>query len=451
MFRTKLLIVAIALLLAGCATSFVDFSVERGDYFSGYSAALKSEKDIRKSVAEKIMQLSGGAASDKFFKSAQRDIEIEHRPKASYFTETLRHFGFAVQDGLLTQAQSNTLRSDLINRLNKEVIRDPSLLDSPALIELAGGPGKTKADVALDAMKRIPPGETLGFKSMIPYYVIIKSDGKMDKTQEAESLLKAEIVKNLDATRGQSFDFGFIQEVLTYVELSGDRSIDFKITDFIAASSMQKSDLPKIARSYPDLVTKLSRERSLLIDIKTSGDEFLAGEIGDALKAYNAWITIDPDSPRKLNLNRLRINEQRSGPNNATQIDSSPNFATLLFIPKNASVLFDYATSEYAMSWNFTAQDSLTKKSTTVSGNRRLKKVTCNNFRYKNVFGGEGAISPYSSSETQSFCTSSASIDFDAAKADVIKEMAKEIADKILLNQASGHKVTMLYSTNSAW
>lgn len=451
MIRTKILTVTFALFLAGCATSFVDQSIKQGDYFAAYTSALKSDKDVRKPIAEKLLQISGGASGDQFFKSARRDIEIEHRPQAFYFTQTLRHFGLAVQDGLLSQAQSDVLRSDLINRLNKEVLRDPTLLDSPEILVLAAGAGKTKSDVAFDAMKRLPPGETLSFKPMIPYYVIIKSEGKAENIQEAEALVKAEIVKNLDATKGQLFDFGFIRDVLTYVELSGDRSIDLKITEFIANSRIQKSDLPKIAKSYPDLAAKLSRDRSVSIDIKTNGDEFLAGEIGDALKAYNSWITIDPDSPRKLNLARLRLNEQRTGPNNSTQIVSNPSFGTLLFIPQNASVMFDYSTTEFALRWNFTAQDSATRKSITITGDRRAKKVECRNVRYRNVFGGEGAINGWPSQEVANFCTNSDRIDFDQMKADIIKELATEIADKLLLNQTSGYTVTRLYSPNSAW
>ena len=451
MFRTKLLTVLFAIALTGCATSFLDRSIEQGDYFAAYTVAQKSDKDARKSISEKLLQISGGASSDKFFKSAQKDIGIEHRPGASFFVDTMRYFDLAVQDGLLSQEQSKALRVGLINRLNAEVIRDPKLLDYPVLVELAGGAGKTKADLALDAMKRLPPGETLSFKPMIPYYVIIKNEGKADKTQEAEALVKAEIAKNLDATKGQLFDFGFIQEVLIYVELSGDRSLDFKISDFIASSRIQKSDLPKIGKLYPDLAAKLARDRAVTIDIKTNGDEFLAGEIGDALKAYNSWITIDPDSPRKLNLARLRFNEQRSGPNNATQIVSNPSFGTLLLIPKNASVMFDYSTTELALRWNFTAQDSLTKKTITLSGDRKAKKIECRNVRYRNVFGGEGAIDGWPSSEAVSFCTSTQQIDFDYVKSQLIKEIAVEIAEKLLLNQTPGYTVTRLYSPQSAY
>ena len=218
------------------------------------------------------------------------------------------------------------------------------------------------------------------------------------------------------------------------MKISQDQSFADKFTARLRKIPLSRSDLKEIAAIFPQFASQQMESRLIKIDIKTNGDEFLAAEVGDVLKNKNEWLDFNPEHSRKLILNRFRINEQRGAPSNMTETVSNPDFGTLLFIPKNASVLFDYTVTESALQWNFTAQDSLTKKSKNISGNKRFKKIECRNMRYQNVFGGTGALTSYPNSWVQSFCTNNANLDFDSERSKVIEEIAGVINENLYLN-----------------
>lgn len=185
---------------------------------------------------------------------------------------------------------------------------------------------------------------------------------------------------------------------------------------------------------YPKFATDQLIQRVIKLTVVTNGDDFLASEVADALTMQNEWLELDSDAVRKISLNRLKLNEQRTSPINMSETVANPSFATLLFIPKNASVLFDYSSSEYSLRWGFTAHDSLTKKSKNISGNWRVTKTECRNIRFQNVFGGTGALHSYPNSQVESFCTKNSSTNFDKVREDVITEMAKEINESIIIS-----------------
>ena len=101
-------------------------------------------------------------------------------------------------------------------------------------------------------------------------------------------------------------------------------------------------------------------------------------------------------------------------------------------IPKNASVLFDYSTSEYAVQWNMSIVDSQSKGAKAFSGKRNGKKVECRNFRYQNVFGGTGSLYSMPNDAVANFCQSDANVDFDQIRAGAISEIASEINRTLL-------------------
>ena len=150
------------------------------------------------------------------------------------------------------------------------------------------------------------------------------------------------------------------------------------------------------------------------------------------MQKANEWVEVTPDATKKLLFNRLRLNEQRTPPTTNSEIIPDPDFATLLLIPQNASVLIDYTASEYSVQWNFQVQDPQTRKSKTFTGNRKFKRIECRNMRYQNVFGGVGALYAYPNARTQDACTSGASVDFDVARAKVLQDIAKEVNNEFL-------------------
>lgn len=416
-------------LLAGCATPYGVHSVlEEGSYAQAYAMTVNHEQyyQDRKKVVDYILRETGGSKKDVYFRAVHSLVVSQSQKDSRFFLATLKHINAAPSDGLLSQAQANSLRDDLQKLLEETSLTNPVLLQSNELLSAFGLAGD-KIAMADRSLQRLERGSDVDLKNIFPIYFEYKNNGDGARVKKAIAVMQKIVEKDLNSFGSRAIGYSSLSVYLEYIALTGDSTFDAKIQDLLARAFLSRKELLEIEKFYPEFAKKQMKSRLVRVDIKTNGDEFLAVEIANQLNEINEWVVLDEDSARKINLVRLRLNEQRMQPMSNTEIISDPDFGVLLMIPKNASVLVDFNVSEYSMQWSFVAQDSRTKKSKTISGTRRFKKIECRNMRYQNVFGGVGALHSFPNARVQRLCEEGLAVDFDKARSDVIREFAHEI------------------------
>lgn len=424
---------AVAIFLAGCATYGPQSMVRAGNYAAAYSLAINDAQlsKERKDIADSILQATGGAKGDVYFRSVQSSIQHENYKNREFFLQTLRHITAAPSDGLLSTAQAEVLRKELRDAVENAITDDPQLLESDELLT-AFGLSRDRMAITERTLDRLINASTTDLEKFFPLYTIFRTGNDAARMERTKSAMQTVITKNLASLKDQTVSYSVISVYVNYAKLTGDRTFDTRIQEALARANLSRQNLTAIGEVFPEFAQNNLSSRQIKIDLKTNGDEFLMGEISDALKLVNEWIEIDPEANRKINLVRLRLNEQRSQPINNTEVVPDPDFGTLLMMPKNASAMIDYTSSEYSLQWNFTVQDPLTKKSKPITGAQRLKKIECRNIRYQNVFGGVGPLYNFPNARVQAACEDGARVDFDKARADVVRQIAQEINDNFL-------------------
>lgn len=428
-------IVGITAFVAGCASFGPQAMVKAGNYSAAYSLVINDfqlTKD-RKNVVASILQATGGAKGEVYMQTVQSGIRRENYRTRVFFMQTLRHINAAPSDGLLSQDQAQALRTELRDALEKSIMDDPQLLESEELLS-AFGLARDRLAIAQRTLTRLVASGSDELEKFLPIYTVFKNDNDALRTEEAKVAMRALIFKNLTVLKNQRVGYSSLSIYVEYVRATGDHALDVHIKETLTRATLTRGDVENITKVFPEFSEKYLSTRQIKLDLKTNGDEYLVGEIADALKSVNEWVEVDPEAPRKINLVRLRLNEQRTQPINNTEVVSDPDFGTVLMMPKNASVMIDYSSSEYSLQWNFTVQDPQTKKSKPISGTQRLKKIECRNIRYQNVFGGVGALHHFPNVRVQRLCEDGASVDFDKARADVIRQIAQEINDNFIIS-----------------
>lgn len=170
------------------------------------------------------------------------------------------------------------------------------------------------------------------------------------------------------------------------------------------------------------------QRRETKLRVTSESDDPFVDELATALPKSNEWISIDDEAKRILTLSRLRFSEREGAPAVRTQTVSQLDFATLLFIPRNASILFDYTATKYDLNWSMNIRDSQSRKTKVIAGKRSAEKVECSNLRYRNVFGGEGTLDTVPP-VVQEFCSRSNTVRFEAVREGAVREIANEVAD----------------------
>lgn len=419
-------------IISGCSTiKLTNTHLELGHYGEAYAVSILDPTYLqeRGNVKQKAMDETGGARSDKFLESLRRSLQV----RIKYFDgdtlpgykKTLKVWKNAEEDGLISPNQHDALKKELATLIENSAIKNPSIIEDDEIKKFMATYGVSDITVAEKGLNTLIKSGESSAEKYLEFYKIFRGKNE-DLAQRAGTNLKIATEKILSReTSKKTFDD--LAPSFEYIELSKDRSLDKKLQSKLASISLSRENIKRIAPIFPEFSNEQIRNRTIKIDIKANGDEIFAGEISDALLKKNDWIEIDHESTRKINLNRVRISEQRNSSANLTQTVANPDFSIILFIPRNASVLFDYTTTDYNLQWSLIAQDSLTKKSKAINGNRRLKKTECRNIRYQNVFGGTGSIGNYPNSQVQSFCTENANIDFDAEREKIIGDIASAI------------------------
>ena len=426
----------IAMALTGCATQYGPKTMAEGGHYSRAYAMVHEDgphKGERQSLVQFIQESTKAKGATVFLDSFKKSIQYDTPKDARFFQSNLRNINFAYEDKLISAGQKTELLNLLALQLTLQALKSPELLNNKELLSALN----VSADKSALADRALEVLTSTNEKELEKYFPVFNAYKDESNTAGMERALKAmrPLVDGPTTTlKGQKVGFYALELFVRYVEVTGDRSMDEKILGLLGETKLSKANLDVVEKVFPDYSKAQMAARSIKVEFKTNGDEFLLSELADEVQKANEWVEVTPDATKKLLFNRLRLNEQRTPPTTNSEIIPDPDFATLLLIPQNASVLIDYTASEYSVQWNFQVQDPQTRKSKTFTGNRKFKRIECRNMRYQNVFGGVGALYAYPNARTQDACTSGASVDFDAARANVLKDIAAEINKEFLAN-----------------
>ena len=424
----------IAMALTGCATQYGPKTMAEGGHYSRAYAMVHEDgpyKGERQALVQFIQESTKAKGATVFLDSFKKSIQYDTPKDARFFQTNLRNINFAYEDKLISAGQKTDLLNLLALQLTLQALKSPELLNNKELLSALN----VSADKSALADRALEVLTSTNEKELEKYFPVFNAYKDESNTAGMERALKAmrPLVDGPTTTlKGQKVGFYALELFVRYVEVTGDRSMDEKILGLLGETKLSKANLDVVEKVFPDYSKAQMAARSIKVEFKTNGDEFLLSELADEVQKVNEWVEVTADAPKKILFNRLRLNEQRTPPTTNSEIIPDPDFGTLLLIPQNASVLIDYTASEYSLQWNFQVQDPQTRKSKTFTGNRKFKRIECRNMRYQNVFGGVGALYAYPNARTQDACTSGASVDFDAARAKVLQDIAKEVNNEFL-------------------
>ncbi len=395
----KLLLALIATLaLVGCANTPEKRMLKQGSYAEAYfetqtGRAGKNDSD-RATVVSEVLSKTGGAKETRF-KDLLSNYMDRKKKSMWFFLDMQQVLRQGVKDGLISSEQQAELGDQLLFLLAKESIESPGLLKEERVIAAFPAAGKHRSKIALSQFANLQADPNIvGLLVYVPLYQFFVETHDEASAGKVRAAMRSKAENQLKASDSTLTNLSAVEPLFTYLKVTGDRTLDSAVLVALAKVKLTRSDLT--AGNIPTLFPTFAKERLgssvIKLNITSQNDEFIVGELIEELKKENEWLEVADNATRKLTLGRIRFQENRPNPLNMTETVQDPSFATLLFIPRNASVLFDYSTSEYAVQWNMGVMDSLSKGTKTISGQRKAKKIECRNLRFQNVFGGTGAL-----------------------------------------------------------
>lgn len=417
--------VFLSALLTACATTIGDQDISERNYAAAlysvnYEASV-SGKDVS-SLAEKIKSAAGPRYQSIFFDDSKSLIKKKTKSRL-FFKDMLVYIENSQRTGLLNAEQAQDLHELMYRSLAAQTILNPDLVNGELRDKYPDL--KKYAAVAQDfELNRALSGEMTELDDYKSLYASMK---KVDEAK-AMALLPA-IRKKVGATAKDAGPGSWrdLSSVVAIYALTRDAQVEQSVRQFLLRADISRKQLKdEAAALLPDVTAAVLAEREVLVSIVSDSNDAFIDELPKALEAVDEWVVVDDDAKRSVKISRLRFAERIGHPVSRTQIVGSPDFSTLLFIPKNASVIYDTLSSSYDLSWSMNVSDSAGKGSKIISGKKTVQKVECSNIRFKNVFGGEGPLNIVPS-EIQSKCSSQGNVDFDAVRASAVKEIAGEI------------------------
>lgn len=424
-----------SMIFTGCATSSPEaIYLKNGQYAESYYFISAYGESIspknRAGIIQEILSKTNGAQGTIFKNQILGKIQSQPKDLDSYKSHKLV-IEMASSDGLLSHDQKNEINNELLQSLEKDSITNSKLRDE-SLRSLYPQMGAYRLQIAKSQINDLEKGNA-DLSEYIPFYKFFAENNDLENSERIRKTMRSKIAETLNSNTSSINSYKNLESTLRYIEITDDRDFDKKIKEILAKTPMTRSQLTlgPVSALYPTFSKDQVITRATRLSLTSSKDDYIIQEIGDAIKRKNEWVIID-ENGQNLNFSRMRFQESRTGPINQTQTVSNPNFTTLLFIPKNASVLFDYTTTEYAINWGMHVQDQKSNKAKSISGQRTAKKIECSNLRYQNVFGGTGSLSSMPNEETAAFCTSSANVNFDKIRSEAIDSIASEINNHFL-------------------
>lgn len=426
--RRLVLAVAVSTLLSACATSYVDRAIESKAYATAfYSVSMyhnPAPADQVKKAAQRIKEDAGPNFQNEFLAQTLAPMN-QIGESETYFLNRRLYLDQAKKTGLLSEAGAEKVELELGRQIASNIVLQKDVSDRvksayPKLPELVAQAKEAEFQNALD-------GKLKAFADYVGVFRAVKEESP-DKAKMLLPQLRKQASKLLAEDKGVSA----LNAVMDAYSDTKDSELRALVVQHFQSTSLRRDQLTAFGKGeFSEIIGAEMVRRETKLRVTSESDDPFVDELARELPKSNEWISIDDEATRTLNLSRLRFSEHEGSPAVRTQTVSQLDFATRLFIPRNASVLFDYTTTKYDLSWSMNVRDSQSKKSKVIAGKRNAEKVECSNLRYRNVFGGEGTLDTVPPA-VQEFCSRSNSIRFEAIREGVVQEIAKEAANFVL-------------------
>jgi hypothetical protein len=439
----KTISLVVALVISGCATtgSHIDNMLNRGDFVSAYKYAIVRGEKVRNrsEFVNSLKSHSSGFTSEKFYNSAKLDIIGGHRSESN-FIDFANLITLSEQDRLISATQAIALKAELLYVVELQSFYDPAILKSAPLKFALPSLGTAEGKADIIKYKLLPISEKPNAKliELVPFFRVSSSLIDQNLLSQLKSIGSSLFEREISALSSNASQIAFsdFSPLVYYSNFSKSEKLSERLKIISSRVSFTKSDLKsqEMEQFDSEFVKRELVIRTIKFKVVIEPDDGAFQEdISKLLLNKNEWVQIDDESKNTLIIKRQRFLENLGNPSGGTEIVPDPNFVTLLFIPKNASVLFDYVSTEYRIDYSIDVSLSSKLARKNVRGTDTLKRTECRNIRYQNVFGGVGSINAFPNDRVQSFCTSSNGNSFDSLRSRVLDKIATEINDSVLI------------------
>lgn len=427
---------ALATLITGCATSDTDHLVKKGGFseaFYGVSMYRNSvPQDVVKSLSQKIKD-SGGSGVQADFLNKTLAMVSSKAKNADFFLDMRIYTDQAEQNGLLSPQGAEKLNSELSLELARQITLRPSDFGEKVRNAYPMLP-KYMAQARAVQFERAIGGQLGNLQEYVALYMSLLADD----AAKAEQILP--VIRTRVAKESEKAGDGSLKNMIGAYLATKDPEVKTMTLSYLQSGGPSRQELKEFSSGeFAEPVKIAIGKREVRVKVVSDSNDAFVDDLVGALPKRNDWLVVDEEAERTLTVSRLKFNERESSPLLRTQTVSDLDFATLLLIPRNASVLFDYSTTKYDLNWSMSIRDSKTKTSKVISGRQQVEKTECSNVRYRNVFGGEGALG-FVPNGISAFCSRSSAVNFEATREDVVKGISKEVADFLLGSSETGMK-----------
>ena len=261
--KKHLLIYLSTLFFIGCAsvspTAYVDKLLERGDFAElYYYVVIANDKNVDQTKFKNaILSKTGGAKNSSFFNLAAKQINIAYHPHVDFFIDTHKFIQEARKDNLVTEAQALQLDEILQENLEKNFFDIPELTSSTAIGKLWPDIKIKSDEIFQEKLRDLTLATDSSVESFFPIYIYFqKSNNMIGKTQTLTAMqIQAE--KNIASSKNLSD----INPVFKYIQVTGDRSLDAKITSPIKNMNLRRSEINNSVKElFPDFYKEYTSE-----------------------------------------------------------------------------------------------------------------------------------------------------------------------------------------------
>ena len=276
--KKYLLIYLSALFFAGCAsvspTAYVDKLLDQGEYAElYYYVVIANDKNVDQlKFKNAILSKTGGAKNPNFFNLAVKQINTAYHPHVDYFIDTNKFIQEALGDNLITQTQAQQLNEILSDSLDKNYFNIPEITSSTAIATLWPD-AKAKSDkVFRDKLNDLSQDTDPSIESFFPIYnYFLKSNNSTEATRTLNAMqILAE--KHIASSQNPSD----LNPVIKYIQTTGDRSLDAKITSAIQKINPRRSEINSSIRElFPEFYRNYTYELRKQSDIRKDNSSIL--------------------------------------------------------------------------------------------------------------------------------------------------------------------------------
>lgn len=434
-----IILILFATLMFGCASSAKDQYMSAGNFAAAYEWQIHRSQTAsimeRQSLAQKIKSSHLGGRGN-IFSQLQKIGATEPFSDAARYLEFKKTLDYALEDGLINGEEYKAVTSKVQDKLIRQSIQSPNLLMDVGIAAAFPGVESEKGTIVFDEFKKLILVENVDVVRLLTIQNVLLKANDIDAAKSVASSIRKRIVEEVAAAKDGFRSVDALNIILTYVGQSNDHDFDEAIKESIRKTELdkayffedEKGERQSIASLFPEFAESEVQRRTILINFIVSGDAVSFGDVIDKIESINPWIMSSEGAGRKVTISRFRIQEQIANPQKFTETVLDPSFSTLLYIPKNASVIFDYLRSDYNIQWSMVLSDQSIKiANKSIAGREQATRIECSNLRYQNVFGGTGALLFPPNDRVASFCSSSRNVNFDGIRDDGYTSIAKDI------------------------